>query len=253
MLQIRFIDTGIVLLLRGGMKILATLFLSAYCYTVAAQTAREVLEKHINAIGGAAIWREVKAIRLKGETTQMGMTVRITQTILNGKGARTDIFGDAQTGFIIVTPVKGWMYIPFGGFMNAPKEMGDDQLALTKGQLNLRYNMLAGAELITSAELKGMDSVNQYYCYQLQVMRTDGVMQTVFIDSKNYNIVKSITRETVNGRQQDVAVSFGKFTQLGNIVLPMLVSTAQGDVNFSAAEVNPTVDESILSPEIKQQ
>jgi hypothetical protein len=217
------------------------------------QTAADIIDQHIQAIGGAENWSGVTSVRLTGQTAQMGMNVAITQTIVNGKGARTDIYGDGQTGFIIVTPVKGWMFFPFGGFMQTPREMPADQLAATRGQLNLRANMLAGKELIASAELTGTDSVNHISCYQLKIKRTDGVQQTVLIDKHTGYILRSSTIDQFAGKTSEVVVYFSQYQRKGNIVLPMAVSTAQGEVLFTNAEVNPVTDDSLLSPQVNKQ
>ncbi len=80
-----------------------------------AQTADEIVGKHVDAIGGLDNWKKVTSIKRDGSVNVQGTDVTVTVTILNGKGARQDISAGGTTGFVIITPTAGWSFLPFQG------------------------------------------------------------------------------------------------------------------------------------------
>ncbi len=80
-----------------------------------AQTADEIVDKYITAIGGADNWKKVNSVTSKGNLTVQGADVAVTMTVLNGKGMRQNISLNGLTGYQIMTPAGGWNYMPFQG------------------------------------------------------------------------------------------------------------------------------------------
>ena len=57
-----------------------------------AQTAEEIVAKHIEAIGGAAAWKKVNSLYYEGKMTVQGAEINVTLTALNGKGVSAKHF-----------------------------------------------------------------------------------------------------------------------------------------------------------------
>ncbi|MBL7750612.1 MAG: hypothetical protein JNN29_04475, partial [Chitinophagaceae bacterium] len=64
---------------------LITLFLGLSSLTFA-QTADEVINKHVEAIGGADAWRKVTSLRQEGSMTVQGTDVQLVLTVVKDKG-----------------------------------------------------------------------------------------------------------------------------------------------------------------------
>ena len=72
-------------------RIVFSFLLLATTFIAKAQTADEIIAKHIEAIGGAENWKKVNSIKMEGTMQVQGAEVAVTQTVLHGKGSRQDI------------------------------------------------------------------------------------------------------------------------------------------------------------------
>src|ERR1019366_252281 len=83
-------------------------------FTIAnAQTADEIIQKHIAAIGGFDNWKKINSVKMAATTTANGTEIPITITILQGKGMKVEYTFSGMTGWSIITDKAGWYYSPF--------------------------------------------------------------------------------------------------------------------------------------------
>ncbi|MFO0414295.1 MAG: hypothetical protein ACK50E_01475, partial [Bacteroidota bacterium] len=80
-----------------------------------AQTADEIISKHVNAIGGKDNWKKVTSMVQTGNMSVQGAEIQMKRSIIHNKAARTDISLMGMTGYQIVTNTEGWSYMPFQG------------------------------------------------------------------------------------------------------------------------------------------
>src|SRR6478735_2800266 len=80
-----------------------------------AQTADEVVDKYLLAIGGKENWKKVNTVITEGTMQVQGADVTIVSTAVHGKGNRQDISVMGMTGYQIMTPTEGWSFMPFQG------------------------------------------------------------------------------------------------------------------------------------------
>ncbi|MEO6539498.1 MAG: hypothetical protein ABIN74_00855, partial [Ferruginibacter sp.] len=107
-----------------------------------AQTVDEVVDKFIAAAGGKEKLMALNSVKMDGTLTTQGYDIGITITVLNGKGARTDISVPGMPeGYRIMTATKGWNFLPFQG-MTEPKEADEDQVKAQQSQLDLQTPLL---------------------------------------------------------------------------------------------------------------
>jgi hypothetical protein len=64
-----------------------------------AQTADEIIEKHIAAIGGKENWKKVTSMVMVGKLNVMGRDVDVTITGVHLKGSRQDISVAGMNGY----------------------------------------------------------------------------------------------------------------------------------------------------------
>ncbi len=231
-------------------SILAAMMLTAGITTVKAQTADEILEKHQKAIGGADSWNKLKTLKMVGTLTQQGMEISMTQTIDIAKGARLDISVMGMTGYQIVTPNAGWMYMPFQGSTKVDT-MKPDMVKAMQQQFDVKgHQLLDYKSKGTKVELAGKDTVNNAPCYKLKITDKDANESTVFIDMATYYILRTETKAKTDEGDQEMAVVYSDYKQTaeGGVVMPMSV-TAQGvEITYKSIEVNKPIDEKTFIP-----
>lgn len=227
------------------------LAISATALTSFAQTADQIIQKHIEAIGGTKNWDKIKTVKLVGAMSAQGMEIPVTQTIVNDKATRTDITAMGQTGYIIMTPTKGWQFMPFTG-QTAPQEIPADQLKTNKSQLNYKNMQMVDKSLISKATLEGNDTINSVNCFKLKVTNKEGNEITCYFDAATYYLVRQETKVKVQDDEQEVGISYSNFKkQPEGIVIPMTMGTPQGDITFKSVEFNKPVDDKIFKPDTK--
>ena len=213
-----------------------------------AQTAEEIIAKHIEAVGGAAAWKKVNSIYYEGKMIVQGAEINVTITALNGKGSRQNISVMGMTGYQIVTPTAGWNFMPFQG-QTTPEAMTADELKQAADDLDVQGKLVDYKSKGHTVEYLGKDDVEGTECFKLKITTKAGNVETVFIDPKSYYIVRSVVKRTANGQETDVQSDLSNFQKLPEgIVVPFSITLPFGEMVISKAEVNKQVDESTFKP-----
>ncbi len=213
-----------------------------------AQSADDILNKHIEAMGGAK-WKTIKTVKLTGVMSQGGVDITMSETIKNNEWSRTDISAAGQSGYVLVTQKEGWMYMPFLG-QTKPEAMSAEDVSLSKDKLNYSYQLLVDKGGIKSSTMAGKDSVDSKPCFKLKIKTTDGNEISAFFDCKTYFLSKVSTMVKVEGTEQEVAVTYGDYKkQPEGVFIPMTMGTTQGDLHFTAVELNKPYGDEYLKHE----
>ena len=213
-----------------------------------AQTAEEIVTKHIEAIGGAAAWKKVNSLYYEGKMTVQGAEINVTLTAVNGKGVRQNISVMGMTGYQIITPTAGWNFMPFQG-QTTPEAMTADELKQAADDLDVQGKLVDYKSKGHTVEYLGKDDVEGTECFKLKITTKAGNVETVFIDPKSYYIVRSVVKRTANGQESDVPTGLSNFQKLPEgIVVPFSITLPFGEMVISKAEVNKQVDESTFKP-----
>jgi len=224
--------------------------IAAMCTSVAAkaQTIEEVVTKHIEAIGGRASWEKVNSMRSEGTINVQGNDVNLTLTKQKGKGMRQDIAVMGMTGFQIITPEKGWSYMPFQGQTEVDSMPSAEVMKLQDG-IDIGDPLLTYKERGYTAELSGKETINGSETAKIVITKKDGTKQTIFVDSKSNHIVRAISMQSMHGQEQEIINDFSNFKQLPEgIVVPMNITLPFGELQLTKVEVNKEVDENIFKP-----
>lgn len=215
-----------------------------------AQTVDEVIDKHIEAIGGKAKLAELKSVRMETNLSVQGMDIPVITTRVHNVGQRIDISAMGMEGFMITTPKEGWVYMPFMG-QAAAEAMPEQQVKDGAEELDLQGRFCNYKDKGITVELAGKENVDGKEAYKLNVTSKSGRSTTIYIDTKDYYIIQSVAKAFVMGQEQEVTIKYADYrkTEEG-YVFPYSVSGAfgQGDMTVTKIEVNKAVDEKIFKP-----
>ena len=84
-------------------------------FAVKAQTADEVIDKYIAAIGGKEKWKQIKSIKVEGQVEVQGLEIPFVVQSVNSKGTRMDAEFQGSKFIDITTPAAGWSQNPMAG------------------------------------------------------------------------------------------------------------------------------------------
>lgn len=227
-------------------RILLSLLVLASAFTVKAQTADEVIAKHITAIGGAENWKKVNSMKMEGILQVQGAEVNVVVTVLHGKGMRQDISVMGMTGYEIVTPTEGWDFMPFQG-QTEPEAKTAEELAEAQDNLDAQGELIDYAAKGHKVELIGKEDVEGTECFKLKVTKKGGSVSTLFFDPKTFYIVQSKSTQKANGQEMEVTTSFSNYEKLPEgIVVAKSMTLPFGEMNMSKITVNGSVEESFF-------
>ena len=227
---------------------LSALFLISF---LKAQTADEIVAKHIEAIGGSDNAAKLNSLTVQSTMEVMGNQANGTATVLNGKGYKSEMEFNGQKIVQVVSDKGGWMINPFAGSSDATA-LTADQYKGSEDEIYLPDALYNYAQHGAKVSLEGTDKVGDNSAYKIKYTNKDGGEITYYIDSATYNIVKEVRSQEMQGQTVDVNVTYSDYrkTDVGiSIPYSRQIDTGQFSMKstVSKAEVNKDVDPSIFN------
>lgn len=216
--------------------------------SVKAQTADEVIDKYVTALGGKEKILSLKSVKKVGSLNVQGMDVGLTVTRVQGVGSRNDISVPGMgEGFQVVNPIKGWDFMPFMG-QASPEEVSVDKLKSSFSLLDIQGSLVNYKEKGSQVEMSGKEKVENAECYKLKLTDKQGVISTLFIDSKSNYLIKSIITAKSSNGDINTELSFGDFKKTDEgYIFPFSEVMDRGTIIFTSIETNKPVDEKIFT------
>lgn len=237
-----------------SVKLFSLFVATAFSFaTVKAQTADEVINKHLEAVGGTENWKKVNSLVQTGTMAVQGMSIDVVNTVVHQKGSRQDITIMGMANYVIITPTAGWTFMPIQQKTEV-EPMTEEQVKQGQDALDVQGSLVDYKAKGSTVELIGKEDVDGTECFKLKVIKKDGGVETNFIDPKTYYIVKSTQVRKTDGQEAEVSYTFSNFTKLPEgivVAMGMTVPLGPGmnaDFTIAKVEVNKAVDEAIFKP-----
>lgn len=227
-------------------KLVVTALLSLFAVGAFAQNLDEIVKKHIDAIGGLENWKKLKSLKMECSIKANGADIKVVICQLDKKAMRQDIAVMGMNGYEIVTNTQGWSFMPFQGQIK-PEAMTADDVKNSQDDLWIQDEFITYKELGKKLELIGSDDMDGTDCFKLKMTDKNAQETTYFIDKSDYNIIKSISKVKADGKEMEVASTYGNYkkTEEG-IVFAMSTTGGYGPMEITKIEVNPKIDETIF-------
>lgn len=227
------------------------MLIAAFSFTtIYAQTADEILSKHIEALGGKQKLSGINSVKMEALLQVMGNDAPTSVVVLNGKGYRTESEFNGQKMIQVYTDKGGWMVNPIAG-INTPTEMPAAQASAGQGQIFV-VPFLDYAARGSKAEYAGQQKVGNVNAYKVKFTDKNGESTTYFFDPSNYYMIQATRTAEMMGQQMDMTMTFSdhKKTDYG-WVIPHTTNVNMGgqfDITskVNKVEINTAVDEKIF-------
>lgn len=213
-----------------------------------AQTVDEVIDKHIEALGGKDKVSSLKSVRMETNLSVQGMDIPVVNTKVHNVGQRVDISAMGMDGYVINTPTQGWTFMPFMG-QSAVEAMPEEQVKEGVDQLDLQGPLFNYKDKGNTVELQGKETIDGVEAFKLKLTNKAGKARTMYIDSKNYYVIREVVKQTVMGQEQEVTFNYSNYKKTDDgYLFPYSISGAfgQGDMTVNKIEVNKTIDEKLF-------
>jgi hypothetical protein len=204
-------------------------------------------------VGGVDNWRKINSVKLTATSNSGGVEIPITLAMLQGKGFKVEFTFNGMTGYTIMTDKAGWNYSPFGG-QAKPEAIPEEAIKEAQDAMDIQGPLFDYKTKGHKVTYLGKDDVEGTECYKLKVVFQSGKEETIFIDTKTYYHIKSITKSKANGKEMEASSAFGNFQKLPEgIVYPMTMENGGNPLTIKTVEINKGVDESYFKlPETKE-
>jgi hypothetical protein len=215
-----------------------------------AQTADDIINKHIEAIGGKDKLSAINAVRFETTMQVMDNDAANKIVILNGKGYRSDMDFNGQSLVQVYTDKGGWAINPFGGD-GQQTPMPDDEYKAGASQI-YAVPLLNYASRGGKAELLGQEKVGNADAYKIKITDEKAVATTYFIDASNHYIVKTIRPAYMMGQVMDIVTTYSGFSksEYGWVFAKNMELDYGGQFSMAArvdkVEVNAPVDAAVF-------
>jgi len=215
--------------------------------TIKAQTAEEVVNKNIEAMGGKEKLLSIKTIKMEGAMNSMGQEVAIEITKSHLVGQRIDITVMGMTGYQLNNATQGWSFMPFNG-QPAPEAWNEDQVKGGLPQLDIQGTFVNYKDKGTQLELQGKETAEGEECNKIKVTFKNAVVSTYFISTKTNYVIKTSGLRKIKGEEIEIITSFSNYKPTaGGFVFAHTTSTPNGEINYEKIEVNQPVDEKLFT------
>jgi hypothetical protein len=231
------------------MKVIKSIFVLLITLSSAglkAQTADELVNKHIDAIGGRDVITKIKNLVIESDVTVMGQSLTSKTTIVADKGFKSVTSFNGVDIIQCVTPGGGWGVNPMMG-STTPDTLNPDQRKAISSAYEIGGPLYNYKEKGNSVELAGREMVNGVNAYKLNVKKKNGIEITYYLDPNTYYLIKQEAKMTMGGQEVTSTSSFSDFkkTDMG-MVMPFTTTTAnQGfefTINHTKVEFNKDID-----------
>jgi hypothetical protein len=237
--------------------VLAALLIGTAAIPAAAQDAQSLVQKNLEARGGAAALAAIKSVSFQGRFIAPGdfeLTYKETRANLGGATAgRVDL---GLQGLDVVQSYDGrgaWKINPFQGRKDAERMSADETRSLADSEL-IDGPLLASLHDGSKVQYLGRDDFDGTLAYKLKVTQKDGDEFTYWLDPDTFLEIKIDESRRLRGALQTTEYELGDYEKVGGVYFPMSVeSWPQGQQNqrqriiVASGTANPPVNASFFA------
>jgi len=175
--------------------------------TLFAQTAADIMNKNIQAMGGKEKLSKLVSVYEENTTSVMGQNLESKVWVVNGKGIRTEVDMMGSKIITVMTKDTGWMSNPMMG-NGDPQPLPMQQVKQAAARMDLRGQFLNYAANGYTATYLGKATVNGKVTYKVQLAKAGEGTFIYFIDASTYYIDQLQVNATVNGKSVATTMQF---------------------------------------------
>ena len=212
-----------------------------------AQTADEIINKYVDAIGGKENWKKINSMKVEGNVEVQGLEIPFTINAVHSKGMRME--GEFQgSKFIdILTPEKGWSQNPFAGKATL-QPLTADELKEKADELDIQGAFVDYKDKGSVVEFLGKDEEDGNEYLKVKLTTKNKNETTYFFDPKTNLIYKQESTTKQNGQEVKQSVKLLDYQKTdAGVKVPFKVD--QGGMVLATKKItfNVAVDEKLFT------
>lgn len=214
--------------------------------SLSAQTADEVINKYVTAIGGTEKWSKIQSLKVEGQIEVQGIKIPFIMQGVHLKGTRVDAEFQGNKIIDITTPTKGWSQNPLAGKMSL-SPISDQELKTKVDDLDMQDPFIDYKAKGSTVEFLGKDEEDGNEYYKVRITTKNNGDKTYFFDAKTYLVYKIESLTTQQGQEVKSVIKLLDYQTLDyGVKMPFKTDMGQMMMVTKNVMVNPTVDEIIF-------
>jgi outer membrane lipoprotein-sorting protein len=211
-------------------------------------TLDEIVAKHVESLGGMDALKAVKSARMSAKFNMGGMELPVTMVFKRPSKLRVETEFQGMKVIQAYDGETGWAVVPMMG-STEPTKMADDQLKQMQEQSDFDGPLVDYAKKGHTVELLGKEDVEGTEAYKLEVIKQNGDVLQMYLDSEYFLVFKQEGRVNVQGQEVNATTHLSEYKEVGDILLAHSIEvTPEGapsgiQITFSDVELNVEVDD----------
>jgi hypothetical protein len=229
-------------------SLIVAAFVALLSPVASAQTAEEIVAKHIQARGGAEKLKSIKTLRMTGKREiQPGFAIPIVLEQMRPNRMRVDLTVQGMTGILAYDGANGWQLMPFQGKTD-PEPMPDEMIKEFADDSDIDGPLLDWKEKGHKIELVGKEQVEGTDAYRVKLTKKGGDILDIWFDAETYLDIKGVSRRMVRGTVQEVESVTSDYKEVAGMMMPHSFQFGEKGqpkltMTIDKIEVNPAVEE----------
>jgi len=223
-----------------------------------AQTADDVINKYIDAIGGMDKISAIKSMVQTGTFGGGGMEFPVTMTYKRDNKVRMDISFQGNSQIQAFDGTTAWQINPWAGKKD-PEKMPAEGVKRMKEMSDFEGALVNYKSKGYTAELMGKEDMEGTEVYKIKLTDKDNDVTYYYLDASSYLLLKESSKRKIKEKEIEQDTYYGNYQPNGGVMMAMSIEFKQkGDDQsqkgtVTKIEINPEVDDAIFTmPEPKK-
>ncbi|HRE40176.1 MAG TPA: hypothetical protein PLG90_02500 [Ignavibacteria bacterium] len=232
--------------------ILSSIFIFFSVSTAFSQTVEEIVDLHINAIGGYENLAKVQTVKIDAVSSVGGYDIPVTIYLKKPNNLLLEINVQGMTMKQAYDGTSAWTINPFQGNSDPEVLKGPTAKALIRLS-DLDGPIVNFKDKGYTAELIGKEKIENVETYNIKLTDKDGDYINYFIDTENFMLIKQSSVIKDGEKSITSTSSFTNYKPVEGVVVAYNILSTSSDnpmgpqkINISAYTPNIEIDNSIF-------
>jgi len=216
-------------------------------------TVDELVSKNIEAKGGADALHALQSLRLSGKllVNEGQIELAYLQTKERPGELRTEATLQGMTQVEAYDGKEGWKISPFQGRKD-PEKMSADDLKPLMEDAEIDGPLVDWKAKGSTVDYLGTEEVDGTLAHKLKVVRKNGDVSFVYLDSDHFLEIRVLTGRVKHGAYEEVETDLGDYEKTAGVFVPTSIESGRkGDpdkqkIIIDKVEANVPVDDAIF-------
>ena len=238
------------------MKILKFVYLSLMLLSVAgasAQTAEEIVDKHVKAIGGKEKLNAIKSLKMSGKMQVQGMEIPMVMFLKTPNSMRSEstIQGMTMVSAYDSKSKTGWYTNPMSGDKTAQK-MNQEQTTEMEDIGDMIVGPLTNyKEKGGTIEFIGKDDMEGTEVLKLMLTKKNKDVVYYFLDASSYLILKESSKTKFQDKEIESETYYSNYKTINGVTLATTTEQKSGgqlqeQISMDKVEIDVPMDETLF-------